>query len=443
VAKNLNTNDILKAHGYGSDPRFVEIARWAASINFTDEKKLVRELAVKYGIAHAKPGMQLSPVPCNTFFGNMQIESGAYDQLKMALSIPPAVKGAALPDCHPGYSMPIGGVVALYNAISPSFVGLDIGCRMRLSVFPGIDPERLRKDTYREKLMGMIVNSTSFGLNSGNVNLHHEVMNHPVWNDIDVLRGNKQKAAQQLGSSGGSNHFCDLVVGTCLDGSLPEKFVALMTHSGSRGTGKNVADYYVAKADQQTSENYSVPKGYGWLGMDTVLGQEYWQAMNLMGEYASANHQIIHDRFAKLLGSDYSDVFENHHNFAWKENGLFVHRKGATPAGLGVMGVIPGSSGTSSFLVRGKGNEASLNSASHGAGRTMSRSKAKEVFDRAAFDSQMREISYTGVNPDEGFNAYKNIYEVMDAQKDLVDIVAVLEPKVVVMGGGTKVDDGD
>jgi tRNA-splicing ligase RtcB (3'-phosphate/5'-hydroxy nucleic acid ligase) len=178
-----------------------------------------------------------------------------------------------------------------------------------------------------------------------------------------------------------------------------------------------------------------------WLDMDSEAGQEYWNAMNLMGDYAAANHDVIHRLVSKLFGARIIAGVENHHNFAWKEihNGreLIVHRKGATPAGPGKLGVIPGSMATPGFVVRGLGQPESLFSASHGAGRCMSRTAAKDRFNwnsvrKTLVDQGVRVLS---AGADEVPMVYKDIHAVMAAQADLVQVVAQFDPLIVKMCG--------
>jgi tRNA-splicing ligase RtcB len=178
--------------------------------------------------------------------------------------------------------------------------------------------------------------------------------------------------------------------------------------------------------------------------MDSEEGQEYWLAMELMGRYAAANHELIHRAIAKNLKVDVLLDIENHHNFAWKEKydnkEVIVHRKGATPAGLGDIGIIPGSMATPGYVIRGKGNELSLNSASHGAGRKMSRTKAKRLF---TWHEAKKFLADKGVNLisaglDEVPMAYKDIEEVMTAQSDLVERIARFDPKMVRMAKGNE-----
>ena len=182
--------------------------------------------------------------------------------------------------------------------------------------------------------------------------------------------------------------------------------------------------------------------------MDSHEGREYWAAMNLMGDYASANHDVLHRLVLKLLGARVVAQVENHHNFAWLENhagrDVVVHRKGATPAGEGVLGVIPGSMADPAFVVRGKGNAASLHSAAHGAGRRMSRRKAKEKykFNAVRRDLEKKGIRVLAAGADEVPGVYKDIHEVMAAQSDLVEIVARFDPRIVRMcGDGSRAED--
>jgi tRNA-splicing ligase RtcB len=241
------------------------------------------------------------------------------------------------------------------------------------------------------------------------------------------------------------NHFCD-IVSVSFDG---REWLGVLTHSGSRGAGHRVAAEFSKQAEQATSAKYSgIPKDYGWLELNTYAGQEYFRVMNLLVAYASANHDIIHKKITDLLQASAMTTVRSVHNTAtlethYGENGV-VHRKGATPAGAGQLGVIPGTCGTLSYVVQGLGHPLSLRSASHGAGRPFSRSDAKRRFDREVFEEAMEGILHHGVAPDEAPSAYKNSAAVMEAQDGkLVDVVATLRPLVVVMGGNVQSDDGD
>jgi tRNA-splicing ligase RtcB len=219
-------------------------------------------------------------------------------------------------------------------------------------------------------------------------------------------------------------------------------YLALLSHSGSRGTGEAVADYYSKRAKELRPNLPQGIKNLAWLDLVSSDGQEYWAAMELMGRYAAANHELVHSHLLQTLGAEALTHVENHHNFAWREDHdgetVIVHRKGATPAGLGVQGIVPGSMGTSGFVVQGKGNKASLNSCSHGAGRLMSRAAAFRELDKGAVRAYLEEhgVELLSGGLDEAPMAYKDIHAVMAAQSDLVDILARFEPCLVKMAPG-------
>jgi tRNA-splicing ligase RtcB len=220
------------------------------------------------------------------------------------------------------------------------------------------------------------------------------------------------------------------------------RYLALLSHSGSRGLGATLAGHYTRIA-KDICKLPNEAANLAYLDMNSEAGQEYWLAMNLAGDYASACHEVIHEKMAKAIGGQLLAKVENHHNFAWKEswNGeeVIVHRKGATPAGKGVMGIIPGSMTAPGFLVRGKGEDLAINSASHGAGRQMSRTQATKNISHQDMKAilQANNVTLIGAGLDEAPMAYKDINVVMNAQKDLVDVVAKFTPKMVRMA-----DDG-
>jgi tRNA-splicing ligase RtcB len=424
------------------------VVKWAAAQRpgFRTEAELLAAVRQQFGAVGQKIDMRERPAPYRLWLHpSMPPDGNAIDQLKTALSLPVAVGGAGMPDLHKGYSLPIGGVVVLDGAISPAFVGYDISCMMRLTILDSgsIQPEDLEKEKVRQKFMSWVLESTSFGLGSTTQGEDHAVMSDPLWRESRVLKGLRDLAAAQLGSSGAGNHFADIVAGERTDGST---FIGLLTHSGSRGAGNKLAQHFTVQADRAAAARYRFPSGYGWFDLKSEQGQEYLKAMDLMGAYAQANHEIIHQRFVEVSGLGVQGMHMNKHNFAWvDENGLVYHRKGATPAYAGQMGIIPGSSGSPSYLVVGKGNAEAWYSASHGAGRPYSRSEAKRRFNAADFEKHMRKngITYHGVAPDETIAAYKDIHKVIAAQADLIEVAAVMTPRVVVMGGHLRSDDGD
>tara|TARA_R110002111_G_scaffold261826_1_gene335780 strand:- start:42150 stop:43541 length:1392 start_codon:yes stop_codon:yes gene_type:complete len=383
-------------------------------------------------------------------WGQAGIDDGAISQMNLACHVPFARGAALMPDAHIGYGLPIGGVLALENAVIPYAVGVDIACRMKLSV---LDLPVDALDQKRHQFVDALNRGTVFGVGVGHEKRqHHSVMDQD-WSVSKVTREKKDRAWEQLGSSGSGNHFVEFGVLTFAEddavlGLTAGEYVALMSHSGSRGVGAAVCSTYSSIAQARLHRRYQKLGRLAWLEMDSEAGQEYWAAMNLMGDYAAANHAVIHKNISELLGSKVISGVENHHNFAWKEEHggkeVYVHRKGATPAAAGELGVIPGSMADPAFVVRGKGNPASLNSASHGAGRCMSRTKAKEKFRWNAVrnDLAKRGITVISAGADEVPGVYKNIMEVMAEQQDLVEIVARFNPKIVKMcGDGSRAED--
>ena len=271
------------------------------------------------------------------------------------------------------------------------------------------------------------------------------------WSVSPITRQMRDKAWTQLGTSGSGNHFVEFGAFTVTDDALgipPGEYVALLSHSGSRGTGAKVCDFYSKRAMARHGELPKELKHLSWLSLDDEDGQEYWAAMNLMGHYAAANHALIHRAIGRKLGAELILDIENHHNFAWKETHggreTIVHRKGATPAGAGVLGIIPGSMASPGYVVRGKGQPESLNSASHGAGRVMSRTKALQSFTWSATKKLLAErgVELLSAGLDEVPGVYKDIDAVMAAQTDLVDVLGRFDPKIVKMcPAGEKAED--
>lgn len=382
-----------------------------------------------------------------SIFGADYIEEGARNQMDIAMKLPVSVAGALMPDAHQGYGLPIGGVLATKNAIIPYGVGVDIGCRMALSIFDIPEKHYFGKDAmYKRELIAF----TKFGAGqnfNGKERADHDVLENDAFNTTPFLKNLHGKAWAQLGTSGGGNHFVEWGI---IDFAERDeilnidkgRYVALLTHSGSRGFGATIADYYTKLAKSICK----LPKeaaNLAYLDLNSAEGHEYWIAMNLAGDYASACHEVIHKRLTKAIGAKVLAKVENHHNFAWKEildgEEVIVHRKGATPAGKGVMGIIPGSMTAPGFLVRGKGEISAINSASHGAGRQMSRTKAIQSITKSDMKAILKDHNVTliGAGLDEAPMAYKDINKVMAAQTELVDVVAKFEPKMVRMA-----DDG-
>jgi tRNA-splicing ligase RtcB (3'-phosphate/5'-hydroxy nucleic acid ligase) len=417
----------------------------AAPVEYENDAVLgliAQQLIPKTDIAGAEILLNQSGVHFNVF-GLEHIEEGAMLQMDQAAKLPVSVAGALMPDAHSGYGLPIGGVLATENAVIPYGVGVDIGCRMCLSIFD-INPKDL---VDKEVFFAREINeATLFGSGKQfDQPADHEVMDNGAFHQTPLLKSLHNRAWQQLGSSGSGNHFVEFGVVEIAEkdailGIEAGKYIGLLSHSGSRGLGANIANHYTKIAINKRHLPQEA-KNLAWLTLDEEAGMEYWIAMNLAGDYASACHHIIHEKIAKQLGRMPIKMVENHHNFAWKEKwegrDVIVHRKGATPAGKDVLGIIPGSMTADGFIVKGKGEMASVNSASHGAGRKMSRSRAIASVTDKQFKDELKKfgVKLLGGGLDESPFAYKDINEVMQSQKALVDVVGKFTPKIVKMDG--------
>lgn len=412
---------IADPHDYLQDPNFGSLAEQLKHQSDRAQQQSVRD----------------TPLPYRTWGSDIDPESFA--QMDRACRLPISVAGALMPDAHVGYGLPIGGVLATRNAVIPYAVGVDIACRMKISVID-LSPATLTRDP--DRLIRALERETRFGVGATfKKRREHDVMDAD-WSVSPVTKTHKDKAWAQLGTSGSGNHFVEfgeLHIDTNDLGLEPGTYLALLSHSGSRGTGSSVADHYSRLAKTLHPKLPKEMVHLAWLDFDTVEGEEYWEAMQLMGRYAAANHACIHRHIVAALGAEVLLDIENHHNFAWKEevNGetLIVHRKGATPAGKNVLGIIPGSMASPAFIIRGKGHPESLNSASHGAGRMMSRKKAIELFTWKQLKTLLDERGVTLLTAglDEAPMAYKPIEAVMAAQTDLVEPLAQFHPRLVKM----------
>ncbi|EPH11535.1 RtcB family protein [Myroides odoratimimus] len=397
-------------------------------------ESMIKQVEVK------KHQLNTNRVPFS-IYGEDAIDEQTKYQLFTALKLPVAVQGALMPDAHYGYGLPIGGVLATDNAVIPYGVGVDIGCRMSMSVF-NLPASFLKGKDHM--LLNILSEHTKFGMyDTHKVKADHEVFSREEFKNIPFVKGLLDKAYKQLGTSGSGNHFVEFGI-VRLTETKPEwklepgEYIAVLSHSGSRGLGANIAKHYTYLATKQCPLP-SNAQHLAWLDLNTHDGQEYWLAMNLAGDYAKACHDDIHRRIAKALGKQIAFTIENHHNFAWKEvinnKELIVHRKGATPAAEGQLGIIPGSMTTNGYIVEGLGNAESLNSASHGAGRLYSRAACKQKFTKSEIK---KELSSTGVqliggSVDEAPMAYKDINAVMQAQSELVKVLGSFTPKFVRM----------
>ena len=380
-------------------------------------------------------------------WGAEQIDAAARAQMDEAMRLPVSVAGALMPDAHVGYGLPIGGVLATEEAVIPYAVGVDIACRMRLSVYP-VDPHEL--DAHPQRFARALQDNTYFGAGVSNPSRPDDgVLEDPAWKASRLLQSLRPVAAKQLGTSGTGNHFVEWGAITVTDedpqlGLAAGDYLALLSHSGSRGVGFKIANQYSNLAMQQHPSLEKSVRHLAWLPLESELGDEYWVSMELAGRFASANHRVIHHAVARAAGLDEIAVVENHHNYAWREQyrddagnlrEVIVHRKGATPARSGVLGVIPGSMADAGYVVRGRGEPSSLQSAAHGAGRAMGRKQAINSIAKSERDRYLRErdVTLIGGGIDESPQAYKRIQDVIAAQTDLIDIIGCFRPRIVRM----------
>lgn len=368
-----------------------------------------------------------------------EIEEQALEQARHLANLPFAVKHIAImPDVHVGYGMPIGGVLATDDIVIPNAVGVDIGCGMcavRTNLHE-ISIDFLRAIVHDiKKVIPVGFKHHVYPVVDSWLPNPFEGVSKIVWREFESAR-------KQVGTLGGGNHFIEIQKGS-------DSYIWIMIHSGSRNVGKQVADHYnrVAKA---LNEKWCVgiPKEWqlAFLPLSCREGQHYIDEMNWCVEFAKKSRELMMSNVlgivAKVLHTEITTKWiDVAHNYARVEphygQQLVVHRKGATYAGKHEQGIIPGSQGTSSYIVEGLGNALSFESCSHGAGRTMGRKHAKEILDLETEQAKMGNIihSMNGKNSlDEAPGAYKNIDVVMHHQRDLVKIVTELTPLAVVKG---------
>ena len=367
-----------------------------------------------------------------------EIDPAAIQQMRNACRLPVAVAGALMPDAHVGYGLPIGGVLAAENSVIPYAVGVDIACRVKLTI---LDLPLQKLQHSGPRFAKVLEEETRFGVGARWKNRKEHPVMDAAWDANAVTRELKDLAWSQLGTSGSGNHFVEfgeIELFEPRNTLAPGRYLALVSHSGSRGAGNKIASHYSRLAAELHPELPKELQQLAWLSLDAE-GDEYWSAMELMGCYASANHELIHAGILKALGAEALLQIENHHNFAWKEKHagreVVVHRKGAVPAGKDVYGYIPGSMIAPGFLVQGLGEPASLNSCAHGAGRRMSRKQAQRETTWSALTQLVKEhnVELLSAGLDETPLAYKDIESVMRAQDTLVRKVAKFTPRLVKM----------
>lgn len=351
-------------------------------------------------------------------------DPAALAQMYETMKQPYTVKGAVMPDCHKGYTLCIGGVVATKDVVVPSYVGFDIGCGMcsvktNLTKYDLKDLEDLHQKLHQAIPVGNATHKTTQNWKKPN----HTKLASKVYDN--------RKGALQLGTLGGGNHFLEV-------GYDEDNAVWITVHSGSRGVGHSIATEYMKIA----SNSNEAKEGHYALDVNTQEGKDYILDLNFALQYALDNRKAMIYSAMKVL-TDYLGIkvketlfINRNHNHAELKDGLWIHRKGATHAEDGMSGVIPGNMRDGVFIVKGKGNPASLCSSSHGAGRVMGRFKAKKKLSLDKFESDMEGVvaSVSKNTLDEAPDAYKNIFEVMEQQEDLVEVVAYVKPLVSVKG---------
>lgn len=379
-----------------------------------------------------------------------EIEDGALEQAKNLANLPFVYKHVAImPDSHQGYGMPIGGVIATENVIIPNAVGVDIGCGMCAVKTSLTD---IDKDTLKE-IMGEIRKVVPVGFKK-----HKKAQDESLIParfithlnfDGNVVNQEWKNALKSVGTLGGGNHFIEIQKGS--DGHI-----WIMIHSGSRNLGKQVADYYNKLAIELNGKWHSqVPKKWqlAFLPVDSEEGQAYIKEMEYCVEFALANRRLMMARITNIFSSvafsslncgvDFDPMINIAHNYASLEHhfgkNVWVHRKGATLAREGTVGIIPGSQGTKSYIVKGKGNKESFESCSHGAGRLLSRSAAEKTLSLECEKKKLDDLNIIHSirnkrDLDEAPGAYKPIDQVMQNQTDLVDILVELTPLAVIKG---------
>ncbi len=379
------------------------------------------------------------------------IEAGALAQAKNLANLPFVFRHIAImPDSHQGYGMPIGGVMAAQGVVVPNAVGVDIGCGMCAvkTSLPGLDQNTLKKIMGGSKeFKGGIRACIPVGFNHHSKRQDESLM--PSGVDFDdmrmpIVKREFYSALKQIGTLGGGNHFIEIQQGD--DG-----FVWLMIHSGSRNLGFQVAHHYNDLA-VALNEKWRIPVPKEWqlasLPLDTEEGQAYLDEMQYCVDFALASRSLMMERVKRCIAEVVGDVvFDDTiniaHNYAAMEHhfgtNVMIHRKGATKAYPGQFGIIPGSQGTASYIVQGKGAPESFMSCSHGAGRKMGRKQAQRELN---LDVEKERLDALGVihairtqnDLDEAAGAYKDISVVMENQADLVDIAVELRPLAVIKG---------
>lgn len=355
------------------------------------------------------------------------LEQEALNQFESAMRQPFTVRGALMPDAHAGYSLPIGAVVATDGVVLPAWVGYDIGCGMCAL------PTSYNADEVREKARAIfddIYKAVPVGFS-------HNARDS-VWSDGDALPRTARmqeifakNGLRQLGTLGGGNHFAEV-------GADETGKVWIVIHSGSRGIGHTTATHYMRMAGPDGKAR----EGHFGFSVDSAEGRDYATDLAFCLAFALENRREMMRRIEAVLSAhctgagEWDALINRNHNHAEQKDGLWIHRKGATHAEAGMMGVIPGNMRDGSFIVRGKGNPEALWSSSHGAGRVLGRKEAKRTLDMQRFTEAMAGVValVTDETLDESPFAYKSIFDVMRQQDAMVEVVAHVRPILNIKG---------
>ncbi|OIP23381.1 RtcB family protein [bacterium CG_4_10_14_0_2_um_filter_33_32] len=367
------------------------------------------------------------------------IEEGALMQANNLANHPFAFHHIAImPDVHEGYGMPIGGVLATEKVIIPNAVGVDIGCGVtaRKTSLKGVSKEDLKN------ILGKIREEIPVGF--AHYKVSQDKINMPKFNFSKEIEKEYESALHQVGTLGGGNHFIEIQKDS-------KEYIWIMVHSGSRNLGFKVAHFYNHLAKELNKKNkikISEKWDLCYLVLQSKEGKSYWQDMNFCLQFAYNSRSLMLSKISKIFEDHFPTVeFEKeiniHHNYASLEKHfgkeVIVHRKGAISAVKDQIGLVPGSQGTHSYLIKGLGNTLSFNSCAHGAGRRMSRKEARRSL---SLEEEKSKLDKKGIlhairgkrDLDEAASAYKNIEEVMDKQKDLAQIIEIFAPLAVVKG---------
>ncbi|MFF1732829.1 RtcB family protein [Streptomyces sp. NPDC058247] len=387
-------------------------------------------------------------VPIRMWTDPASVEDVAMQQLRNVSTLP-WIKGlAVMPDVHFGKGATVGSVIAMHGAVCPAAVGVDIGCGMSAvktsltaNDLPG-DLSRLRSKIEQAIPVGRGMHDDP--VDPGRLHGFGVAGWEDFWGRFegvaDAVKFRQERAAKQMGTLGSGNHFWEF----CLDS---DNSVWVMLHSGSRNIGKELADHHIGVAQKLAHNQGLVDRDLAVFIAQTPQMAAYRNDLFWAQEYAKYNREVmtalsldVIRREFKKAKPTFEPVISCHHNYVSGERydgmDLLVTRKGAIRAGSGEYGIIPGSMGTGSYIVKGLGNVASFNSASHGAGRRMSRNAAKKQFSTKDLEEQTRGVECrkdSGV-VDEIPGAYKPIEKVIDQQRDLVEVVAKLKQVICVKG---------